>query len=77
MEENVTDTKVVTKSLNKVNEYDDITNNYKFEKSTGQIPPHHDVHIDMEISQTLKVGNDLHVILKASNQSNRPRTLAV
>ncbi|CAF4575755.1 unnamed protein product [Rotaria socialis] len=77
MEKNVTDTKVVTKSLNKENEYDDITNNYKFEKSTGQIQPHHDVHIDMEISQTLKLGDDLHIILKANNLSNEPRTLVV
>ncbi|CAF4581653.1 unnamed protein product, partial [Rotaria socialis] len=77
MEENVTDTKVLTKSLRKENEYDDITSNYKLEKTSNQIPPHHDVNIDIDIPNSLRFGDNLQVILNATNLSNKPRTLAV
>ncbi|CAM4909858.1 unnamed protein product [Rotaria socialis] len=77
MEENVTDTKVLTKSLRKENEYDDITSNYKLEKTSNQIPPHHDVNIDIDIPNNLRFGDNLQVILNATNLSNKPRTLAV
>ncbi|CAF1312314.1 unnamed protein product [Rotaria magnacalcarata] len=82
MEDNVTDTKVLTKSLSKENVYDDITSNYKLKKSTSnetpyQIFPYHDVNIDIDIPNSLRLGDNLQVVLNATNQSNKPRTLAL
>ncbi|CAF4501405.1 unnamed protein product, partial [Rotaria sp. Silwood2] len=77
IEENVIDTKILTRSLKTENEYEDITSNYKLNKSSNPTALNHDVNIEIEVPHSLKFGDDLHLILKTNNLSNEHRTLTV
>ncbi|CAF3006497.1 unnamed protein product, partial [Rotaria sp. Silwood2] len=76
-EENVIDTKILTRSLKKENKYEDITSNYKLNKSPNPTALNHDVNIEIEVPHSLKFGDSLHLILKTNNLSNEHRTIAV
>ncbi|CAF3906289.1 unnamed protein product, partial [Adineta steineri] len=75
VEENVINTRILTKSLQNEQPYEDVTNSYKLIIAPTETTSIYDVDIEVKTPHSLKCGDDLHLTLTTNNRSNRPRTL--
>ncbi|CAF4126245.1 unnamed protein product, partial [Adineta steineri] len=77
VEENVINTRILTKSLQNEQPYEDVTNSYKLIIAPTETTSIYDVDIEVKTPHSLKCGDDLHLTLITNNRSNRPRTLTI
>ncbi|CAF4033973.1 unnamed protein product, partial [Adineta steineri] len=77
VEENVINTRILTKSLQNEQPYEDVTSSYKLIIAPTETTSIHDVDIEVKTPHSLKCGDDLHLTLITNNRSNRPRTLTI
>ncbi|CAF0836195.1 unnamed protein product [Adineta ricciae] len=76
-EDNPINFKIITQSLEKEGEYEDLTDNYISIKKPTKTATTGDVDIEIKTPHSIQNGNDLNLLLITNNRSDATRTLTV